>query len=124
MGIHIDRPWTVCYPRSTVFAAFKTELHQKLVHLAIFERGDRYDHSDGVAYSFPAIKWYTGEGEVKELYDALAAHDDPAGNNHLIIEACHDYPESTDGDSGSWCDNPWNARRVVTVGINFDYDVD
>lgn len=103
--------------RSTVFAAFKTDLHQKIAHLAIFALGERYDHSDGVAYSFPYIKWYTDEGEVKELYDALAAHDDPAGNNHIIIEACHDYPESDDGDHGRWTDNPWGAYRQISVSI-------
>ncbi len=66
------------------------------------------------------IKWYTGScPEIIRLYEELYEFDD---ESYLIVEACHDYPESTDGDLGGWYDNPWEVFRNVCVSIDWCVD--
>ena len=75
-------------------------------------------HPEGSAYVIESVKWYVREHqELRELYAYL---DTLSPEEYQVIEACHDYPESTDGDQGAWFDNPWGARRVTTVRIEFE----
>ena len=74
-------------------------------------------HPEGSAYVIESVKWYVDEHqELRELYAYL---DTLSLEEYRVIVACHDYPESTDGDQGAWFDNPWGARRVTTVSIEF-----
>jgi len=52
--------------------------------------------------------------ELMTMYEWLRAQD---ASLYKIVEACHDYPESHDGDLGRWDDNPWGIERVVSVSI-------
>jgi hypothetical protein len=75
-------------------------------------------HPDGTAYVIEDVKWYVHEHqELRDLYAYLGSIPD---EEYLVIAACHDYPDSTEGDKGGWLDNPWGARRVTTVRIEFD----
>jgi len=105
--------------RSDVFVAIKNELWDSLKDLSIWEcAGTQAVSPEGHrGFLFQDIKWYRDEDdELVELYNRLQASDID-GENHWIVEACHDYPESDDGDSGNWSDNPWRARRQVSVSI-------
>ncbi len=74
-------------------------------------------HPEGAAYVIEDVKWYVDEHqELRELYAYLGSIPD---EEYLVIVACHDYPDSTDGDKGGWLDNPWEACRVITVKIEF-----
>jgi hypothetical protein len=73
----------------------------------------------GLLYIFRSIKWYRNDYEdIVSLYSALDDCD-PDHSNHKIVEACHDYPNSEEGDSGSWDDNPWNLCRNIEVTLSY-----
>ena len=44
------------------------------------------------------------------------AHDE---EDWIIVQACHDYPDSTDGDEGGWYDNPFNLVKSVSVELSW-----
>lgn len=75
------------------------------------------DSAEGSFFLFKDIKWYRGsDTEIDKLYAELQKAED---SDYLIIEACHDYPTSDEGDAGSWYDNPWNIHRCVSVEITW-----
>ncbi len=81
---------------------------------------DTYKHSDGTMYHFEDIKWYDTDEEIKGFLAELKEKD-PGGENYLIIEACHEYPDLEGaGSTGGWADNPWGIRLNVSVSIAFN----
>ena len=67
------------------------------------------------------VKWYFSSYEdLVALYAELLDSFDE--EEYLIVQACHDYPESTEGDLGGWYDNPWGAYRSVRVEVKWDHD--
>lgn len=73
-------------------------------------------HEEGKLYYFTDIKWYTSESDVGTLIEYLEECGD---ENYKTVEACGEYPDSTEGDAGSWNDNPFGARKAVSVCIEF-----
>ena len=65
------------------------------------------------------IKWYnTSDNGLISLYSELfSVFDD---EDYLIVEACHDYPESTEGNVGGWYENPWDIIKNYTVSLEWD----
>ena len=62
------------------------------------------------------VKWYWHD------YDDIIAfmkhlNDDHDDADWLLLQACHDYPDSTDGDEGGWYDNPFNLSKSVSVEL-------
>ena len=110
--------------RSDVFVALKKELVEKLPEkydkmLREEYRAEVLEHAEGRAYFMEYVKWYAhNDAELVEFYEWLDGNE--AMDQHLVIEACHDFPESTDGDAGDWNNNPWGACRYVRAGIEFD----
>jgi hypothetical protein len=105
--------------RSDVFVAIKADLWDSVKDLSIWKSADVAGISDDGdhGFQFDDISWSPAYDEhLKELYSRLSQHD-PSGDGHLIIEACHDYPESDDGDHGRWTSNPWGAYRQISVSI-------
>ena len=106
--------------RSDVFFAHKAslELPQKFVDMLVNRFGaEVLNHKEGVAYNMQYVKWYVNDDtDLVEFYNFLEDHY----HDFTIIEACHDYPESTDGDAGAWDNNPWGACRFVRCGIELD----
>ena len=62
------------------------------------------------------VKWYYFDYE-----DIIAfmkhLNDDHDEEDWLLIQACHDYPESTEGDEGGWYDNPFDFNKNVSVEL-------
>lgn len=105
--------------RSDVGFACKTDLAKLVVEKFpwVAEQSDEYSNNEGSLFHFTDIKWYRDcDEDISALYQFLKGHE----KDYLIIEACHDYPESEAGYSGSWTDNPWNMYRVVSVCIEFE----
>lgn len=114
--------------RSDVFVGMKHGVQNKIndgvgtdanmVRSLLASADDRLESDEGVAYVFRDVKWYMDEDEeLAALYELLSSIDD---DDYIVIEACHDYPDSDEGDAGCWNDNPWNARRVVRATIEYN----
>ena len=107
--------------RSDVFFAHKSslELPQKFATMLTDRFGAGVlNHNEGTAYNMQDIKWYCDDDtDLVEFYSFLNDHH---YDDFTVIEACLDYPDSTDGDAGAWIDNPWGAYRFVRTGIEFD----
>lgn len=75
------------------------------------------EHKEGKLFHWEGVKWYRGlDSDVDSLYEFLG--QDGRENDYLVVEACHDYPESEDGNAGSWVDNPWDIYKFHTVGVH------
>ena len=65
------------------------------------------------------VKWYSHDYE-----DIIAfmrhLNDDHDDEDWLLLQACHDYPESTEGDTGGWHDNPFDFYKQVSVELNWN----
>ena len=65
------------------------------------------------------VKWYSHNYE-----DIIAfmrhLNDDHDDEDWLLLQACHDYPESTEGDDGGWYDNPFDFTKHATVELNWN----
>ena len=65
------------------------------------------------------VKWYSHDYE-----DIIAfmrhLNDDHDEEDWLLLQACHDYPESTEGDTGGWYDNPFDFTKHVNVELNWN----
>ncbi len=73
------------------------------------------ERPEGKLYYFEDIKW-NRYSEI-DLYNWL--NRIRISDGVLIVEACHDFPESNEGDTGEWIDNPWNVGKSVSVKICF-----
>lgn len=107
--------------RSDVFVGIKRAAHDSMPQKFKTMLTDSFGatvrtHDEGVAYSMDDVKWYHDtDAELVEFYGWLREFYD----QHVVIAACHDYPESSDADSGDWHDSPWEPRRCVSVSIEF-----
>jgi hypothetical protein len=90
----------------------------KLVRALLVRANDHLMADEGVAYVFRDVRWYMDDEDIAALYKLLSSIDDE--DDYIVIEACHDYPDSDEGDAGCWTDNPWNAQRITHVTIEFD----
>ena len=65
------------------------------------------------------VKWYSHDYE-----DIIAfmrhLNDDHDDEDWLLLQACHDYPESTEGDDGGWYDNPFDFTKHATVELSWN----
>ena len=110
MGIRSDVAIAI---KNETFAALSAR--SQLFVREWFEEAEKDD--EGLLFHCSGIKWYTtSDSDIIRLYEELNELDD---ESYLIIEACHDYPESTRGDLGSWHDNPWEVYREVRVSIDW-----
>lgn len=82
----------------------------------------KYTHAEGTLYYWERVKWYVeNHPHLISLYEWLNSQDD---SDFLVVDACHDYPESHENDLGAWTDNPWNLYRVVSVSLNIEVDLE
>lgn len=72
---------------------------------------------EGKLWHFTSIKWYSTDNDVATLIEYL---QECGEENYKTVEACGEYPESTEGDAGSWDDNPFRAYKAVSVSIEFE----
>ena len=64
------------------------------------------------------VKWYHHDYEdIRDFMHHL--HEDHDDDDWLLLQACHDYPDSNDGDGGEWHDNPFNLCKHVTVELSW-----
>ena len=69
----------------------------------------------GRLFATTDVKWYTDYEDVTALYKHMReAHDE---EDWIIFQACHDYPDTTDGDEGGWYDNPFDFVKNVSVEL-------
>lgn len=109
--------------RSDVGIALKTNVFKALSDETrdfLEEVCEKYIHEEGVFFFGECLKWYVLDGgDIERFYDELGAFDD---SEFLVIEGCHDYPDSDEGSRGDWDDNPWGAYKAVSVSIDFCHD--
>jgi hypothetical protein len=90
---------------------------KKLIEECFGEPVDR--HVDGLLFHTEGIKWYTScDSGIMTFYKDLENFDD---KDYLIIEACGEYPQSTEGCAGEWYDNPWNLYKSVSVELCWEH---
>ena len=71
----------------------------------------------GRLFSTTDVKWYSGYEDVTALYKHMReAHD---AEDWRILQACHDYPDTDDGDDGEWYDNPFDLSKNVSVELQW-----
>jgi hypothetical protein len=64
------------------------------------------------------IKWYQSYDDLAQLYAELTGVFDD--EDYLIVQACHDYPESDEGNLGGWYENPWEIYKNWSVSLEWD----
>lgn len=109
--------------RSDVAVCMKSELFAKLpeeIHKWMKADSEQIQvHPDGVMFYFGDVKWYVGsDSDIDGLYQWLESTAE--SDEHLIVTACHDYPESSDGDCGDWQNNPWGVYKEFSVRLSFE----
>ena len=62
------------------------------------------------------VKWYWHDYEDIQAF-MRHLNDDHDEADWLLLQACHDYPESTEGDEGGWYDNPFDFNKNVSVEL-------
>ncbi len=63
------------------------------------------------------VKWYHDYEDIIAFMKHLCTdHDD---DDWLLLQACHDYPDSNDGDEGGWYDNPFDFTKNVSVELSW-----
>ena len=65
------------------------------------------------------VKWYHHSYEDIQAF-MRHLNDDHDEDDWLLIQACHDYPESNEGDEGGWYENPFNLHKQVSVELSWD----
>ena len=62
------------------------------------------------------VKWYHFDyDDIQAFMKHLNEHHDE--DDWLLLQACHDYPESNDGDEGGWYNNPFDFTKNVSVEL-------
>ena len=62
------------------------------------------------------VKWYHFDYEdIQAFMKHLNEHHDE--DDWLLLQACHDYPETNDGDEGGWYNNPFDFVKNVSVEL-------
>ena len=65
------------------------------------------------------IKWYSDTyKELRDFYSELLDNFDD--EDYLIVQACHDYPESDEGNLGGWYENPWEIYKNWSVSLEWE----
>lgn len=102
--------------RSDVFIGVKVALSADM-EWALKERfaAQILIHERGVAYVMQDVKWYGDD--VDAIYAELAGRDI---HDVIVVAACHDYPDSDEGDYGAWEDSPWQPCREISVSLNYE----
>jgi len=101
--------------KNNVFKALSAETRDFLESVC-----EAHKHEEGIFFHGEGLKWYTLDGgSIEKFYDELGAFDD---SEFLVVEGCHDYPDSDEGSLGEWDDNPWGAYKAVSVSIDFCHD--
>jgi len=76
-------------------------------------------HTEGLLFHTEHIKWYSNtDSDIIAFFEDLGNFDD---KDYLIIEACNEYPQSTEGCAGEWYDNPWNLYKSVSVELCWEH---
>ncbi len=71
----------------------------------------------GRLFATTDVKWYSDYEDITALYKHMReAHDE---EDWRILQACHDYPETDDGDDGDWLDNPFDLSKHVSVELQW-----
>ena len=117
--------------RSDVASAMKESVYENLSREAKkileewgFEEVSKYEPESekeqddaGRLFSTTDVKWYSGYEDVTALYKHMReAHD---AEDWRILQACHDYPDTDDGDDGEWYDNPFDLSKNVSVELQW-----
>jgi len=112
---------------SDVAIAIKNDVYDqltvrtKLFIQEYFTEEDHIKEGDDAGRLFHCydIKWYiSSDNEISRLYQELDDIDQ-CGEEFLIVEACHDCPESDEGSAGDWYDNPWGVYKDISVSISW-----
>ena len=70
----------------------------------------------GRLFATSDVKWYHHDYEdIRAFMHHL--HEDHDDDDWLLLQACHDYPDSNDGDEGGWYDNPFDFTKNVSVEL-------
>jgi len=70
-----------------------------------------------VLFYVERVKWYRSYDDLVQLYAELTdVFDD---EDYLIVQACHDYPESDEGNLGGWYENPWEIYKNWSVSLEW-----
>lgn len=111
MGIRSD---VVLVIKTNLVKKLSDEMKQRWFH----DVSACYKNDEGILYHWEYVKWYVdGYDEIKEMYAWLS---EQPREDYLLVEACHDYPESHDNDIGSWTRNPWNVCRNISVSVVYN----
>lgn len=107
--------------RSDVGLAIKTEAFDSLPeNVKAFLDTDFFDtkltEDEGRLFHVECIKWCDFDPPISDLYHALRELD---SEDFIIIEGCHDYPDSDNGCRGDWVDNPWDMSKNIQVSVTF-----
>ena len=105
--------------RSEVAIAIKTKTYEALSKESkelLNDMGEVARNEEGRYFKCDEIKWYIDDdSDLIRLYSELSYMQD---GDYLIVEACPEFPESTQGDAGAWFESPWDPRRYVEVSIS------
>ena len=70
----------------------------------------------GMLLTTSDVKWYHFDYEdIQAFMKHLNEHHDE--DDWLLLQACHDYPETNDGDEGGWYNNPFDFVKNVSVEL-------
>jgi len=75
---------------------------------------NRDDNDRGRIFILRDMKWDRGHEDVNALYVALEALDE---ESYLVLEACHEYPETDSMDKGGWVDNPFRLKKYLKAEL-------
>lgn len=106
--------------RSDVFIAVKRGSKTMPADVATFLQSLDPVHEvvdEGECFFIVDVRWGLDHPCVDALYAYLGSLPT---DSYLVIEACYDYPASDDGDIGQWHDNPWGARKSLSVAVAWD----
>ena len=116
MGIRSDVGFAI---KTEAYEKLKNSPHKEAVDAVIGMAEQTLQKDEGFLFVFRYVKWYRDQySELLEFYKVL--DEVIESEDFLIVQACFDYPESDDGDAGSWYDNPWNLRRHIQVDLVID----
>ena len=62
------------------------------------------------------VKWYHHSYEDIQAF-MRHLNDDHDDDDWLLLQACHDYPDTNDGDEGRWYNNPFDFTKNVSVEL-------
>ena len=72
----------------------------------------------GTLFTTQDVKWYHHDyADIIAFYKYMEENHD---EDWLILQACHDYPDSEEGDTGGWHDNPFGLRKEISVVLNWE----